>query len=201
MTTGQIIWSDADYNRIKEAAKNPSFSDVKSSDWYYNNVTRMVKDGLISGYPDNTFRPMENITVSEFIKMLVTALGYDLNPVKGDYWAKNYIHKALEIGLIQNGEFENYDRPITRGEMARLIIRAEKDESAFENWESYVSSITDDTVLTSEERETAAKILASGIMSGFSDGSFGFRKNATRAQACTIMLKFLNKEERTLPKQ
>lgn len=201
VTRGQIFWSDADYNRIKENAKNPSFADVKSTDWYYNSVIRMVKDGLISGYSDNTFRPMENMTVSEFIKMLVVALGYhDLHPVKGDYWAKNYINKALETGLIQNGEFDNYDRPITRGEMARLIIRAEKDETAFNNWESYVSSITDDTVLTPEERETAAKIIASGIMTGFSDGSFGFRKNATRAQACTIMLKFLNKGERTPPK-
>ena len=198
-TEGQLIWQDEDYQKIKDAAKNPSFSDVKSSDWYYNSVTRAVKEGLISGYADNTFRPVENITVSEFIKMLVAAMGYDLKPVKGDYWARNYINKALEIGLIEKDEFDNYDRPIARGEMAKLILRAEKNEAAFDNWERYASSFSDYSALTPQEREIAGKILASGIMSGFADGSFGFHKNATRAQACTILLKFLNKEARTVP--
>jgi len=196
---GQILWYDKDYLKAKEEGNNTNFSDVKTSDWFYNSVTKLAKDGLISGYPDKTFKPMENIRVAEFIKILIKAMGHDLYTVKGDYWARNYINKAIELGIIDKNEFDNYDRPITRGEMARMILRAEKEEKAIEDLERYSARISDYATLNPEEREIAAKIFASGIITGLPDGSFGFHKNATRAEACAILIRFLNKGERVVP--
>jgi len=196
---GQIIWYDKDYLKAKEAGNNTSFSDVKTTDWFYNNVTKLAKDGLISGYPDKTFKPMGNIKVGEFIKILMTSLGYDLYPVKGDYWARNFINKAIETGIIDEDEFDNYDRPITRGEMARMILRAGAEEEITEDHEKYSSKISDYSTLEPEENEIATKIFSLGIITGFPDGSFGFHKNATRAEACAIITRFLNAEERMLP--
>ena len=39
----------------------------------------------------------------------------------------------------------------------------------------------------------------SGIITGFPDGSFGFGKNATRAEACAILMRFLEKNQRKIP--
>ena len=52
------------------------FSDVKESDWYYEDVMRLTMVGIIAGFTDGTFRPDDFITADEASKMIVTALGY-----------------------------------------------------------------------------------------------------------------------------
>lgn len=41
------------------------FKDVKSSDWYYQEVQKAVKAGYIIGYEDNTIRPVNKISRQE----------------------------------------------------------------------------------------------------------------------------------------
>ena len=33
------------------------FSDLTSEHWAYKNVTNLVENGVINGYPDGTYRP------------------------------------------------------------------------------------------------------------------------------------------------
>jgi len=172
---------------------------VQPSDWFYDEVTKLAEKGLISGYPDKTFKPMGNIKVAEFIKILLKSMGYDLYVVKGDYWARNFINKATELGIIKENEFDNYDRPITRGEMAKMILRAGVEDKITKDHEKYSSKISDYSTLSPEERETATKIYSSGIITGFPDGSFGYHRNATRAEACAILIRFLNEGARVVP--
>ena len=54
-------------------AKN--FSDLASSHWGYQAITKMSETGIVSGYPDGTFRPDNSITRAEFSSILVRALG------------------------------------------------------------------------------------------------------------------------------
>ena len=37
------------------------FSDVNEDDWFYHAVSYALSEGLIAGYEDGTFRPMENM--------------------------------------------------------------------------------------------------------------------------------------------
>jgi hypothetical protein len=55
-----------------------NFPDVPSGAWYEENVQVLVKENIISGYPDGSFKPNERISVEQFIKTMVVALGYDL---------------------------------------------------------------------------------------------------------------------------
>jgi len=196
---GKVIWYDQDYLRAKKEGNNTNFYDVQPSDWFYDEVTKLAEKGLISGYPDKTFKPMGNIKVAEFIKILLKSMGYDLYVVKGDYWARNFINKATELGIIKENEFDNYDRPITRGEMAKMILRAGVEDKITKDHEKYSSKISDYSTLSPEERETATKIYSSGIITGFPDGSFGYHRNATRAEACAILIRFLNEGARVVP--
>jgi len=184
------------------------FFDVKETDWFYNTVSKLVEKGHVAGYTDGTFRPQNNITVSEFTKILVSALDYKISPVKGRYWAEGYINKAGETGIIKDGEFDDYERYITRGEMARMIVRAGMVASAEEkgisldipeNYREYVSLITDYSDIEPDLQEIALKVFTSGIMTGLPDGSLGFDKNATRAEASTIIIRFLEKDQRKVP--
>lgn len=190
------------------ASSEIQFSDVKKTDWFYPTVSKLVEKGYIGGYPDGTFKPQNNIRVSEFTKILISAIGYQVDVSKGGYWAEGYINKAKELGIIKDGEFNDYERYITRGEMARMTVRAGTDSSIKEqgisldvpeNYKEYSSLITDYSTLDPNSQDTALKIFTSGIISGFPDGTIGFNKNATRAEACAILMRFLEKDQRRIP--
>jgi len=190
------------------ASTSINFKDVKNTDWFFKDVTELTKRGLIAGYLDKTFKPNAQIRVNEFTKILVSAIDNDIETSPDAHWAEAYIAKAKELGIIINGEFSDYNRYITRGEMARMIVRAGATTKAKENgmsldvpdnYKSYASLITDYSRLDDESKEVALKVFASGIISGFPDGSFGFDKNATRAEACAILMRFLEKNQRKIP--
>ena len=46
------------------------FTDVSTSEWYYEIIQNAVKSGLVSGYEDNTFQPQKNITRFEAISIV-----------------------------------------------------------------------------------------------------------------------------------
>jgi len=182
-----------------------NFSDIKKTDWFYGSVITLTKKGLIGGYPNGKFKPNDKIKVDEFIKILVSAIDSNIEPSQSGYWAEGYIKKAKEIGIVKDGEFTNYTRDITRGEMARMIVRAGTSPIAKkkgisldipDNYKEYYYLITDYYSLDSDSQDIALKIFTSGILSGFSDGSLGFKQNATRAEACTILLRLLDKSQR-----
>ena len=58
------------------AAGNP-FTDVKSTDWHAGYIAYCVAEGIIAGYGNGTFGPNDKLTVVQFGKMLLTALGYE----------------------------------------------------------------------------------------------------------------------------
>lgn len=47
-----------------------TFTDVKSSDWFYNYVRIATELGVVNGYEDNTYRPNAFITRAEASKIL-----------------------------------------------------------------------------------------------------------------------------------
>lgn len=76
-----------------EQAKN-DFSDVKESDWYCTYIASAVKAGIFSGYPDETFKPNDNITRQD----MAVVLGGIMKEYKGI---------EVEKGLEGNVSFED----------------------------------------------------------------------------------------------
>jgi hypothetical protein len=57
------------------AQLNWPFTDVKSSDYYYQALENLVNRwGCIGGYPDGTFRPQQPLTRGDFVAMLNSCL-------------------------------------------------------------------------------------------------------------------------------
>src|SRR5574344_1712725 len=46
-------------------ATQSKFSDVKTNEWYTGAINIAANEGIISGYPDGTFRPSQNVSYSE----------------------------------------------------------------------------------------------------------------------------------------
>ena len=51
---------DADIDSIKI-----NFNDIEEKHWAYNNIKLAVKYGIVTGYPDNTIKPNNNVTYAE----------------------------------------------------------------------------------------------------------------------------------------
>ncbi len=115
-----------------------SFSDIKSSDWFYNEVRKAVSAGYISGYADNTFGANRNITRQEAAVMLArivtepevagTTAFQDSATI--DPWAGASVAK-MAAKTYMLGDKNNNFRPkaaLTRAEAAKILYEVLKNE-------------------------------------------------------------------------
>jgi hypothetical protein len=171
------------------AGQPMTFNDVKGTDWFKPYIDVMSEKGICVGYGNGKYGPKDNLQVDQLIKFVVIALGNNLQPVNGKNWADLYIKKAKELGLISDGEFSDYSRKITRGEIARITARGMK-ETFPENLDAYQSLIADykDVIAFSKDREYILKVYCKGIVNGYTDGRFGPDDNATRGEASKMIV-------------
>ena len=59
-----------DETREQYWATTNAYSDVKGSDWYNNAISTLSNAGIVSGYPDGSFRPNQSITRAETVTMI-----------------------------------------------------------------------------------------------------------------------------------
>lgn len=107
---------DADIDDIKI-----NFKDIEEKHWAYDNIKLAVKYNIVTGYPDNTIAPNNNVTYAEALAVLINALGYE-DTLDGD-WPDNVVEKATELKLDTNLDIEA-NTQITRGEMSIMIYNA-----------------------------------------------------------------------------
>ena len=116
--------------RDENLTKTNRYSDVTRADWYNTAVSTLSSMGIITGYPDGTFRPNAAITRAEFAAI---AARFDSNGDKttakfsdiATHWAKDEISIAYNNGWINgypNGTF-GPQRDITRAETMTLVNR------------------------------------------------------------------------------
>lgn len=163
------------------SAVNPAdqWNDIDGH-WAKNEVSHLAETGVLSGYPDNSFRPEASVAVNEFLKMTVTSLGLDTSE-DGTSWDSPYIKSAKENGLLNEGDFTSYDRAITRYEIARIMANALHCTNSVPP--DAVANDSDDPLFAQD----VAAIRAAGIITGFEDGLFHGEQNATRAEAAVII--------------
>ena len=71
-----------------------NFSDVAAGEWYTGWVNLVAGRGIISGFPDGTFRPNEKVTQAQAVTMIVKALGWGVVVDQTGTWPANYITKC-----------------------------------------------------------------------------------------------------------
>ena len=110
-----------------------TFTDVPANQWYAKAVTTLAGKGVISGYPDGTFKPNAPITRAEFVTMAMNFADAD----KGTACSfpdvpQNMWYYGAIAGATQNGWISGYpdgtfgpDRYITRAEVTSVINRME----------------------------------------------------------------------------
>lgn len=187
------------------------YSDVNQSAWYASYVNKISELNAFSGYEDGTFRPDNQITQEEFIKTVVCLICGELNEsnaptVKNTWnskwssWAIPYLDKAFELGLIteQDTMFKLVGIPCNRGEMAKVITRAVEylKEDSVADTSTYIIKLKDYNRIKEEYKPYVLQAYAKGILSGYDDGTFRDDGLLTRAEASSVLVRLIDKNER-----
>ena len=82
------------------------FKDVPVGSTFAGYIAYCVEAGIIDGYADGTFRPSNKLTGFAFLKMLLTAMGYDsaIEGFTGTNWTVNVARRAIENGLTKGND-------------------------------------------------------------------------------------------------
>ena len=121
-----------DDSRNEFWSQTNSYSDVSEGQWFNNAISTLANAGILSGYPDGTFRPNAPITRAEFTKIAASfferveyTIDNPFNDVDDDDWFYKFVMAAYEGGLI-TGYPEGDFRPnanISRAESVTIVNR------------------------------------------------------------------------------
>lgn len=110
-----------------------TFDDVSTSHPFYRYVETAVKQGLITGYTDGSFKPDAPVSRAQVAKIVVKALGWSLQvpaspatlcDVPAAHWAYVYVQVAIAHGIFTgygDGCFHPDDFA-TRAQLAKVLV-------------------------------------------------------------------------------
>ena len=170
------------------------FDDMGEAIWAQDMVHALVGKGIISKNDAREFRPMDNVTREEYVKMLVTVVGShntdarsNLADVDGNHWASSYIATAQQLGIVQgnaDGTF-GLGQKITRQDMAVMLYRTFQllgiELPAGSN------AFADSNDIADYAKAAVSALEKQGIINGMGDGNFAPGANATRAQSAKVI--------------
>ncbi len=165
------------------------FPDVNEGDWFAEHVQAAFGNGIIAGYNDGTYKPDNNLKHCEIMVMaarLHSACkgdGFEGYEVDGDHWCASFRDYLKKEGVIDDRfDGEKLEEEVKRGEMAYYFANILPEEAYKETGEFGLSDVAGDAY----EAEIV-KLVKSGIVSGFPDGTFRSGETLTRAQAASFV--------------
>ncbi len=180
---------------------NGAFNDLASVAWAQEAINKLSEKGIVSGDGNGLFRPNDSVTREEFLKMLITAFGFEASAevvpfedVPADAWYAPYVSAAYKLG-ITSGKSETVfgaGDNITREEMAALISRVftvlGKPIAAGDSAE-----FTDEAAVSEYALDAVKALQSAGIITGMEDGSFRPAELSTRAQAAVVIYRAMSR--------
>lgn len=112
-----------------------SFKDVSNKHQYSPYIEALVKEGIIDGYADGTFKPQNTLTRAQMAKILVKGFGLisegDVLPftdvtTKSGYYRN--IQTLYTLGITKGNSATTFspNAPVKRGQMASFVMRSER---------------------------------------------------------------------------
>lgn len=184
-----------------------SFNDI-ANHWARDNILLLANKLIVKGETSSTFAPNRHITRAEFAALLVRSLGLTtanapkqeaFSDVNSSDWYDGAVNAAVRTGIIQgypDGTFRPND-PINREELAAMVVRA----AHYAGLNTTVSA-SDEARLSAEfldsdqivwAQQDLAYAVKTGIVKGMSADQLDPRSPSTRAQAVTMLKRYLVK--------
>lgn len=183
------------FEKIREY--NGQFTDVTENEWFYNYVKTAYEYALANGTSATAFSPNNKFTVAQALtaaaNIHVAYTRGSIETVSGGAWYTQYVDYCIKHGIIFEEQFEDYNRNITRGEMAVVFADILPDSE----YEAVRSGSNPDVTTDLDCFSAVQKLYNAGIVGGDA-GSGNFRPGdeIVRSEACVIFTRIAEKEYR-----
>ena len=178
----------------------PNFTDINGH-WAKEHILFTVSRGLFSGTSETTFSPNTTLTRG----MFVTALGRlaGINPadyqnrkftdVKANAYYAPYVNWAASKGIVGGTTSTTFapDSNITREQMA-VIMKNYADKMGYSIPKTLEAvTFADNAQISSWAKDAVKAMQQAGVLSGKENNRFDSQGNATRAEAATVLHRFV----------
>ncbi len=117
-------YDDLEVFKITGEKKTCDFIDVSSKNPYFSSINYVSAHGIkiMNGYGNDLFLPDKDITYSEAVKTIITALGYEPLALQKGGYPQGYLDVANELGIILYPHAEDHN--ITGQELCDIIHKS-----------------------------------------------------------------------------
>ena len=175
------------------------FTDVRESDWFYEDVAFAYENGLFAGTSDTTFSPNASMTRAMLVTVLYRLEGQPavngrsgFSDVQYNGYYEDAVTWAADNGIV-NGTSTTMFSPnanVTREQMAAILYRYAQYKKYNTAANSSLNSFSDHTSVSGYAVASLQWSVAEKLVNG-SAGKLMPTGNATRAQVAAILHRFV----------
>lgn len=175
-----------------------SFDDVASDAWYADGVRYVAENGIMNGAGDGTFAPYTTMNRAMLVQVLYNlegkpaVSGSSFTDVASNAWYADAVAWAAQAGIVTGLSATTFapDQVLTREQLATILYRY----AAYKGYDVTASgdldSYTDAGQIGAYALTAMGWANGAGLVTG-SNGALAPQSSATRAEAATILMRFL----------
>lgn len=185
------------------------FTDVPSNFWAYESITKMTKEGIMSGYRNGTFKPNDPLSREEAASLFSNMIGdtpsimlaSSFSDITSDRWSSLAIESVARANII-SGYGDNTYRPEQYMSRQEFAVVADK----FLHYQGYRTEDPTalDTIHFSDQKfiepwaqSSVRELALLGFINYSTKGLFNPEKYITRGEAAEITYRLLFSKEAT----
>ncbi len=199
---GCVVYKTKNSSQFQAKYNFINLSDINEDYWASEYIWFMASRDIINGMGDGTYRPGNNVTRAQFVKILASMVdGIDVSAysstgfsdVISGQWYENYVNWAVTCGIVEgygNGCFGPNDE-LTREQMCCIIERFITYLNYNLQTSSGINPYADQSSINNWASEAVKKLQGSGLINGKTNNMFDPQGRTTRAEAATIVCRLL----------
>ena len=181
------------------------FTDVRESDWFYEDVAFAYENGLFAGTSDTTFSPNASMTRAMLVTVLYRLEGQPavngrsgFSDVQYNGYYEDAVTWAADNGIVNGTSITTFspNANVTREQMAAILYRYAQYKKYNTAASSSLNSFSDHTSVSGYAEASLQWSVAEKLVNG-SNGKLMPTGNASRAQVAAILHRFAENVAKT----
>lgn len=191
-TTVYAKWTEAPVSGLP-------FGDVKSADWFYNDVKYVYEKGMMAGTAADVFAPNATTTRAMIVTILYRLEGSPavtgtsaFVDVPAGQWYTDAVNWAAANQIVKGTSATTFapNDSITREQMAAILYRYAQYKGYDVTKQADLSGYSDNGQVSAYAKDALAWANAAKLINGVTNTTLAPQGNATRAQVSAILHRF-----------
>lgn len=191
-TTVYAKWTEAPVSGLP-------FGDVKTADWFYNDVKYVYEKGMMAGTAADVFAPNATTTRAMIVTILYRLEGSPavtgtsaFVDVPAGQWYTDAVNWAAANQIVKGTSATTFapNDSITREQMAAILYRYAQYKGYDVTKKADLSGYSDNGQVSAYAKDALAWANAAKLINGVTNTTLAPQGNATRAQVSAILHRF-----------